>query len=276
MDTLVEYAVDGQVARLTLNSPHNRNALSSTLVGQLHQGLRDAAADPAVRVVVLGHTGNTFCAGADLRGDREGGAAGRSGSPPSASEGSAASTDPAEATAQRSREMATLLRAIVESPRPVIGAVDGHVRAGGMGLVAACDIAVAGPRSTFALTEARIGVAPAIISLTLLPKMSARAAARYYLTGETFDAATAASIGLITMAADDVDAAVASLVADIGRGSPQGLAASKALTTAAVLDGFDRDAERLGAESARLFVSDEAREGMLAFLEKRPPSWASG
>jgi enoyl-CoA hydratase/carnithine racemase len=258
MDTLVEYAVDGQVARLTLNSPHNRNALSPTLVGQLHQGLRDAADDPAVRVVVLGHTGNTFCAGADL------------------SEGSAASADPAEATAQRSREMAALLRAIVESPRPVIVAVDGHVRAGGMGLVAAADIAVAGPRSTFALTEARIGVAPAIISLTLLPKLSARAAARYYLTGETFDAATAASVGLITMAADDVDAAVASLVADIGRGSPQGLAASKALTTAAVLDGFDRDAERLGAESARLFVSDEAREGILAFLQKRTPSWVSG
>jgi enoyl-CoA hydratase len=275
MDTLVEYTVDGHVARLTLNSPHNRNALSSRLVSQLHQGLRDAAADPAVRVVVLGHTGNTFCAGADLRGDREGGAAGRSGSPPPASEGSAASADPAEATAERSREMAALLRAIVEAPLPVIVAVDGHVRAGGMGLVAACDIAVAGGRSTFALTEARIGVAPAIISLTLLPKLSARAAARYYLTGETFDATTAAAIGLITTAADDVDAAVAALVADIGRGSPQGLAASKALTTAAVLAGFDRDAERLGVESARLFVSDEAREGMLAFLQKRPPSWAT-
>ncbi len=257
MDTLVEYAVNEHVARLTLNSPHNRNALSNALVSQLHQGLRDAAADPAVRVVVLGHTGNTFCAGADL------------------SQSSSANSDPAEATATRSREMAALLRAIVESPLPVIVAVDGHVRAGGMGLVGAADIAVAGPRSTFALTEARIGVAPAIISLTLLPKLSARAAARYYLTGETFDAATAATIGLITVAADDVDAALAALVADIGRGSPQGLAASKALTTAAVLDGFDRDAERLGAESARLFVSDEAREGMLAFLEKRPPRWAN-
>ena len=275
MDTLVEYSVDGQVARLTLNSPHNRNALSTTLVNQLHQGLREAAGDPTVRAVVLGHTGNTFCAGADLRGDREPGAAGGSGSPPSASEGSAASADPAEATAARSREMAALLRAIVEAPLPVIVAVDGHVRAGGMGLVAACDIAVAGPRSTFALTEARIGVAPAIISLTLLPKLSARAAARYYLTGETFDAATAAAIGLITIAADDVEAAVASLVADIGHGSPQGLSASKALTTAAVLDGFDRDAERLATESARLFVSEEAREGMLAFLQKRPPSWAT-
>jgi enoyl-CoA hydratase len=104
--------------------------------------------------------------------------------------------------------------------------------------------------------------------------MSARAAARYYLTGEKFGASEAADIGLITIAADDVDTTVAKLVADVSKGSPQGLAASKALTTAAVLEGFDRDAERLGAESARLFVSDEAREGMLAFLQKRPPSWA--
>ncbi|ARG57800.1 enoyl-CoA hydratase family protein [Mycobacterium kansasii] len=275
MDALVEYAgpdeCGGPLARLTLNSPHNRNALSSVLVSQLHQGLRDAAADPAVRVVVLTHTGGTFCAGADLseagggdpRGDRERGAAGRSGSPPSAYDMAVA----------RAREMTTVLRAIVESPRPVIGAVNGHVRAGGFGLVGACDIVVAGPRSTFALTEARIGVAPAIISLTLLPKLSPRAAARYYLTGETFGASEAAEIGLVTMAADDVDAAVAKLVAEVGRGSPQGLAASKALTTPAVLEGFDRDAQRLAEESARLFVSEEAREGMLAFLQKRPPSW---
>ncbi len=265
MDALVEYAgpaeCGGPLARLTLNSPHNRNALSGALVSQLHQGLRDAAADPAVRVVVLGHTGGTFCAGADL-------------SQSSAAGPSRPSGSPFDMAVARAREMTALLRAIVESPLPVIAAVKGHVRAGGLGLVGACDIAVAGPRSTFALTEARIGVAPAIISLTLLPKMTPRGAARYYLTGETFDAGRAEEIGLITMAADDVDAAVASLVADVGRGSPQGLAASKALTTAAVLEGFDRDAERLTEESARLFVSDEAREGMLAFLQKRPPSWA--
>ena len=255
IDKLVQHVVDGPVARLTLDSPHNRNALSTTLVNQLHQGLRDAVANSAVRVIVLGHTGNTFCAGVDLS--------------------QASAGDPFEMAAARAQELAALLRAIVESPVPVIATVDGHVRAGGLGLVGACDIAVAGPRSSFALTEARIGVAPAIISLTLLPKMSARAAARYYLTGETFHAATAAEIGLITMAADDVDAAVASLVADVGRASPQGLAASKALTTAALLAGFDRDAERLAAESAQLFVSDEAREGMLAFLQKRPPRWAS-
>lgn len=267
MDTLVEYAgpadTGGPYARLTLNSPHNRNALSTTLVAQLHQGLRDASSDPAVRAVVLGHAGGTFCAGADL--SEGGGATGRSGSPPSAYDMAVA----------RAREMAALMRAIVALPLPVIAAINGHVRAGGFGLVGACDIAVAGPRSTFALTEARIGVAPAIISLTLLPKLSPRAAARYYLTGETFDADAAAEIGLITMAAEDVDAAAEKLVADVGRGSPQGLAASKALTTAAVLEGFDRDAERLAEESARLFVSDEAREGMLAFLEKRPPRWTS-
>ena len=259
MERLVDYTgpadCGGAFARLTLNSPHNRNALSTALVSQLHQGLRDAAADPEVRAVVLGHTGGTFCAGADL--SQAGGGA------------------PFDTAVERAREMAALMRAIVSSSLPVIAAIDGHVRAGGFGLVGACDIAVAGPRSTFALTEARIGVAPAIISLTLLPKMSARAAARYYLTGEKFDAAEAAAIGLITMAADDVDAAVTALVAEVVRGSPQGLAASKALTTAAVLEGFDRDTERLAEESARLFVSDEAREGMLAFLQKRPPSWVA-
>lgn len=252
-ETLVTYAVDGPVARLTLHSPHNRNALSTRLVEQLRDGLRRAADDPAIRVVVLGHTGGTFCAGADLS--------------------EASGGDPFEATAARARELAEVLRAIVASPRPVVAAINGHVRAGGMGLVGACDLAVAGPRSTFALTEARIGVAPAIISLTLLPKLSARAAARYYLTGETFSAAQAAEIGLITEAADDTDATVAGLVADLAKGSPQGLAASKALTTASVLAGFDRDADRLATESARLFVSEEAQEGMLAFLQKRPPRW---
>ncbi len=163
---------------------------------------------------------------------------------------------------------------MLELPMPVIAAVDGHVRAGGLGLIGACDIVVAGPASTFALTEARIGVAPSIISLTLLPKMTARAAGRYFLTGEKFGAAEAASIGLISMAADDVEAEVAALTTQIWRGSPQGLAASKALTTAPILEGFDRHADELTEQSARLFISEEASEGMLAFLQKRPPSWA--
>ena len=264
MDTLVEYAgpdaCGGPLARLTLNSPHNRNALSTALVTSCTRG---CGMPPRTRRCGWWCSGTPAARSAPVRISRK------------SSDPAAGGGDPFDMAVARAREMTTLLRDILECPLPVIVAIDGHVRAGGFGLVGACDIAVAGPRSTFALTEARIGVAPAIISLTLLPKMSARAAARYYLTGETFDAHTAAEIGLVTMAADDVDAAVAALVADMGRGSPQGLAASKALTTAAVLEGFDRDAERLTEESARLFVSEEAREGMLAFLQKRPPSWAS-
>lgn len=252
-DVLVAYDVDGPVARLTLDSPHNRNALSARLVTQLHEGLRRAVDDADVRAVVLGHAGGTFCAGADLS--------------------EASGGDPFDAALGRARELAALLRAIVECPVPVIGAIDGHVRAGGMGLVGACDIVIAGPRSTFALTEARIGVAPAIISLTLLPKLSSRAASRYYVTGETFDAHRAVAIGLVTEAADDVGSAVGAVTADLAKASPQGLAASKALTTGAVLAGFDRDADRLAEESARLFISEEAREGMMAFLQKRPARW---
>ena len=255
----INYAVEGSTAHVTLNSPHNRNALSSALVEQLHQGMRDAAGDPKVRAVVLGHTGGTFCAGADLS----------EASGPSGASGGDATTD-------RTRQLTELLRAILELPVPVVGAIDGHVRAGGFGLVGACDIVVAGRNSTFALTEARIGVAPAIISLTLLPKMTPRAVGRYFLTGEKFGAEEAERVGLVTIAADDVPAAVAAVTAELGRGSPQGLRESKALTTAAILEGFDSRAAELGAQSARLFASDEAREGMLAFLQKRPPSWAGG
>jgi enoyl-CoA hydratase len=255
MSSLVHYTVQGSVARLTLDSPDNRNALSTTLVNQLHQGLTDAAEESGVRTVVLSHTGGTFCAGADLA--------------------EAAGRDPGDLAVYRAQELTRLLRRILELPMPVIAAIDGHVRAGGLGLVGACDIAVAGRASTFALTEARIGVAPSIISLTLLPKMTTRAAGRYFLTGEKFGAAEAADIGLITLAADDVDATVAALTAAIGKASPQGLAMSKALTTAPILAAFDEQADALTEQSARLFVSDEAREGMLAFLQKRPPTWVN-
>lgn len=256
MSSLVHYAVKGNVARLTLDSPDNRNALSTTLVNQLHQGLTDAAEESGVRAVVLDHTGGTFCAGADLA--------------------ETSGRDLGDVAVGRARELTRLLRRILHLPIPVIGAVNGHVRAGGLGLIGACDIVVAGRASTFALTEARIGVAPSIISLTLLPKMSARAAGRYFLTGEKFGAEEAESIGLITLAADDVDAAVAELTAAIGKASPQGLVASKSLTTAPILAAFDERAEDLTEESARLFVSEEAREGMMAFLQKRPPRWVGG
>src|SRR3954452_19586101 len=223
MPTLVHYSVEGPVARITLDSPDNRNALSTKLVSQLHQAFTEATEESGVRVVVLDHTGGTFCAGADLA--------------------EAAGRDPGDIAVDRARELTHLLRRILKLPLPVIAAIDGHVRAGGLGLVGACDIAVAGQASTFALTEARIGVAPSIISLTMLPKMSARAAGRYFVTGERFGAAEAADIGLITIATEEVEARVAALTAEVAKGSPQGLAASKALTTAAILEGFDRHAD---------------------------------
>jgi enoyl-CoA hydratase len=248
----VHYEVDRAIATITLDSPENRNALSSALVGELGTRLRAAADDPRVRAVVLTHTGTTFCAGADLKEQ--------------ASEGG-----PAKGT----RRMLALLGSIVELTKPVLAHVDGHVRAGGVGLIGASDIVVAGPRTTFAFTEVRLGLAPAIISLTTLGRMTERAASRYYLTGETFDARTAAAAGLVTVATDDPAAAVEEICTALRACSPQGLAETKPLTTAGARTAFDTNADALQRLSQRLFESDEAREGMLAFLQKRTPRWAA-
>lgn len=250
----VRYEVGDGVATLTFDSPHNRNALSSKLVAELLRGLDDAAADEKVRVIVLTHTGNTFCAGADLS--------------------EAGSADPAVAADERTRVMIGVLRRLVEIPKPVIARIDGNVRAGGMGIVAGCDVVVAGPASSFALTEVRIGLAPFMISLTLLPRLSPRAASRYYLTGEKFDAAVAREIGLVTVTADDPAAEVARLCTQVRKGSPQGLAEAKRLVNAGILAEFDASAEELARRSASFFGTPEVREGMLAFLQRRPPSWA--
>ncbi|MGP3983552.1 enoyl-CoA hydratase family protein [Streptomyces sp. KR80] len=254
-EPLVRRASGRGITTLTLDSPHNRNALSARLVAELDEGLAAAAKDPQTRAVVLTHTGGTFCAGADL-------------SEASAGPGTAA------AAASGPLGLARLLRTVVELPKPVVARVTGHVRAGGLGLVGACDIAVAGPGASFAFTEVRLGLAPAVISLPLLSRLDERAAGRYYLTGERFDAAEAARIGLLTLAADgDVDEALAPVLDGLRRTSPQGLAESKRLTTARVLRAFDRDTEAMAELSARLFASDEAREGMTAFLERRDPAW---
>ncbi|MFF8944439.1 enoyl-CoA hydratase family protein [Streptomyces sp. NPDC014864] len=241
--TLIARTRARAVETLALDSPDNRNALSAALVGELAGALTDCAKDADVRAVVLTHTGNTFSAGADLR-------------------------DPPHPDA-----LVGLLRLITELGRPVVARVTGHVRAGGLGLLAACDIAAAGTRATFAFTEVRIGVAPAVISLPVLPRTDPRALARYYLTGERFDAAEAARIGLVTAAGDDVDAVLEPVLDGLRRSSPEALAETKRLLTARVLEAFDRDAADLTALSARLFASAQAREGMTAFLERRDPSW---
>ncbi|MEU0176237.1 enoyl-CoA hydratase family protein [Streptomyces massasporeus] len=241
--TLIARTRARAVETLSLDSPHNRNALSAALVGELADALTDAGKDPGVRAVVLTHTGNTFSAGADLK------------DPP-----------PPEA-------LVALLRQIIELPKPVVARVTGHVRAGGLGLLAACDIAAAATDATFAFTEVRIGVAPAVISLPILPRTNLRALARHYLTGERFDAAEAQATGLLTTWADDVDTALDPILEGLRRSAPDALAETKRLLTARVLEAFDRDAADLTALSARLFSSPQAREGMTAFLERRDPAW---
>ena len=241
--TLIGRTRERGIETLSLDSPATRNALSAPLVAELADALTESAKDTDVRAIVLTHTGNTFCAGADLR------------NPP-----------PPDA-------LVAVLRQLVEIPKPVVARVTGHVRAGGLGLVAACDIAAASGEATFAFTEVRIGVAPAVISLPLLPRTDPRALTRYYLTGERFDAPEAARIGLLTTAGEDVDESLAPILDGLRRSAPEALAETKRLLTARVLETFDRDAADLTALSARLFASAQAREGMTAFLERRDPAW---
>jgi enoyl-CoA hydratase len=250
---LVRYDVGGEVATVTLDSPHNRNALSAQLVAELSARLSEAGADRGVRAVVLMHAGRVFCSGADL-----------------AAAGTGSIGDAGTA-------IVALLRLIVELPKPVIARIAGHVRAGGMGIVGACDLAVAADGASFAFTEARIGVAPAMISLTTLDIADPRLLARYYLTGETFGAPEAARLGLVTAACagSELDAVVGGLVAQILQTSPQGAAETKKLLTAARRQRLEDKGPEMAALSARLFASPEAQEGIRAFLEKREPAWRS-
>lgn len=233
--------VDG-VATITLDSPGNRNALSRALLAGLHDAL-DRAEQPDVRVIVLTHTAPAFCAGADLK-ER--------------------SSGPSDST-----PMVRAMQRLIEASQPTIAAVQGPVRAGGIGLMAACDLVVVRSDVTFAFTEVRIGVAPAIISVPILQRCGWSALAAPFLTGETFDATTAKAMGLVTHVSDDVPAAVAALTAGVLQGAPRAVAATKRL-----LRG-DRTWDEMRRLSEELFGGDEAQEGMRAFAEKRPPRWAS-
>ncbi len=247
MTELVHFDVADAVATITLDSPANRNALSAQLVGELSDRLGAAERDDGVRAVLLTATGSTFCAGADLSEAGSGG------------------------MQDGTRALLSLLRRILELPKPVVAQVRGHVRAGGIGLVGACDLAVVAETSSYAFTEARLGLSPAIISLTTLPQMDPRAGARYFLTGERFDGAEAARIGLVTAAVlePELDSVVAGVLDGLRAGSPQGLAATKELTTRELRRQLDEYGEQMVETSARLFASDEAREAMAAFVSRR-------
>jgi enoyl-CoA hydratase/methylglutaconyl-CoA hydratase len=243
---LVHYDLAEGIATITLDSPHNRNALSSQLVGELFERLERAENDDAVRVVVLAASGTVFCSGADL---------------------SEASTGD---FSQGPRAIVRLQRAIAAHTKPVVCRLQGAVRAGGIGLVAAADIVVAGETASFALTEVKLGLAPATISLSVLPRLTSRAAAYTFLTGAKFTAADAVTMGLVTraVAAEELDAEVRRVAAELATGSPQGLRETKRLVNRDLLAHLDAGAEDMAELSARLFASDEARDAMLAFLSR--------
>jgi methylglutaconyl-CoA hydratase len=246
---IVKVAVAEQVSTVCLDSPVNRNALSVAMLDGLGDALQEATADPAVRVIVLTHTGPVFCAGADLRARGN--------------------------TVAARRSMPEVLTIIADSPKPVVARVGGHVMAGGVGLVAACDLSVASDNVRFGFTEVRIGVAPAVISVVCLPKLSRSDAAELFLTGERITAARAVEAGLVNrcVPVDELDAAVASYVSALKAGGPIALSETKKLI--AEVPTLDRQTAfaKTAALSAQLFASAEGREGMEAWSAKRPPPW---
>ena len=247
MTELVTYGAAHGVATLTLDSPHNRNALSRQLVGELYELLDRAAADDEAKVVVIRAEGRTFCSGADL---------------------SEAAEDGMEKAAG---VLVDLQRRIVTFPKPVVTRLHGNVRAGGIGIVAASDIAISAADATYAFTEVKLALTPAAISLTVLPRMTDRSAALTFLTGETFDGEAAAAMGLVTVAVPEaeLDAEVDRVCAALVTGHPQGLRETKGLLGRHLVANIDENGADLAKLSARLFGSDEAREAMLAFLSRK-------
>ncbi len=247
MTELVHYAIEDGVATITLDSPHNRNALSRQLVGELFERLDRAAAGEEARVVVLRSAERVFCSGADL---------------------SEAATGSME---EGARAIVDLQRRILAHPLPVVTRLAGPVRAGGLGIVAASDIVVCSEEVSFAFTESRLALAPAVISLSVLPRLTSRAAYDTFLTGRPFDATEAAAMGLVTRTVPDahLDETVAEVCTELAKAHPQGLRETKALLARPILANLEAGAEDMIALSARLFGSDEAREAMLAFLSRR-------
>lgn len=258
---LVRSSVDRAIATITLDSPRNRNALSARLRSELSKALSEAMSDDEVRGVVLTATGPVFCAGADLK---EIGAALQG------------------ATVEPAPELPEIFEQIMGGPKPVIAVLNGAARAGGIGLVAAADIALAPKSATFAFTEVRIGVVPAIISVPVSARMHSRQLSRYFLTGELFDASAAAKAGLITQAVPDreMDHALDSVLQGLRSSAPRALSRTKELL--GVLGGGaqaapDRRPEafaRMGELSAEFFAGEDAAEGRAAFFDKRSPRWS--
>jgi enoyl-CoA hydratase/carnithine racemase len=237
---------DGAVLRVTLARPERRNAFDAAFIAELAEAFADVG---DARAVVLAGEGPSFCAGADVEWMRSS----------------------AELSYDDNIEDALRLRRLLESidlcPAPVVCRVQGHAFGGGCGLVAAADVVVCAPDALFAFSEVKLGILPAVISPFALAKIGPGAARRYFVTGERFDGQTALRIGLVHEVADDLDAAVERIVAEILSSGPEAVRAAKRLVLERP-DGFDT-ARRIAERRA----SEEGQEGLRAFLEKRPPAW---
>lgn len=248
---------DGHVLHLRLNRPEVRNAFDGRVVRELAQAVRAAEGDAAVRVVLLSGEGRSFCAGADL---------GWMGEQAALS---------AEDNERGAAEMARLFLTIAHCAKPVVAKVHGHALGGGTGLVAAADIAIAARDTRFGLTEVKLGIVPAVISPFVLQKIGVRHARALFLTGERFDAVEAERIGLIRRAvpAAELDAAVQAVLDQLASSGPRAMGNAKELIRAVAGLSLEDAVPVTARWIAELRATPEAREGMAAFLEKRPPSW---
>ena len=245
-DALVHRDEHDRIAVLTLDSPANRNALSRRLVADLTQHLAEAGADESLHGVLLRSSHPVFCAGADLK--------------------EAATVDMVDSA----RGIIALQRAIADLPVPVVCRLDGPVRAGGLGLVASADVVVCRDDVTFALTEVRLGLAAAVISIPLRARLSPRAASDWFLTGRSVGADEAREQGLVThvVPADQVDATVDAVLDDLRAGARQGLVEAKRLLNADLVAAFDERGEEMARLSGLLFHSAVAQERMAAALRR--------
>lgn len=247
---VVECNVADGIATITLDSQHNRNALSRQLLADLHRSLDEAeAAD--VRAIVLTHRGPAFCAGADLK------------------ERAASGSAPAD-----SSPFVGALKRLMDAACPTIAVVNGAVRAGGIGLMASCDLVVVHDSTTFALTEVRIGVAPAIIAVPILRRVAPSRIAAAMLTGEAFNAEVARQMGLVTHVSSDVVSTVDDLCDGILRGAPAAVAATKRVLHSVATMERDVAFAAMATLSNEMFNGPDAAEGMAAFAQKRLPNWS--
>lgn len=241
---------------MVLDRPERRNALSPAMLVQLEEALDRASQSHQIRAVVLTGRGSAFCAGADL--ETSGGLA--------------------EAHPEGRHPFAGFLQRLRKSPKPIIAAINGPAFGGGLGLVAAADIAIASNEATFSFSEVRLGLVPAIISVVVLPKLGPHHAGRLFLTGRRFSAEEARQYGLVhhLVPAEQLEAAVDGEVAEIAKGGPEAVADAKRLIREIPTLGEDVAFDRTSAWLTERSRTAEAREGVAAFREKRPPSWRRG